>query len=233
MHYVGLCMASMALNITSDTGKVGASVATSAATRRRATAAYYERHAEDYASATMAINVSDSIARFATWLPSGARVLDAGCGAGRDLIALQAAGFRAEGLDISPSLAAIARKCSGLNVTIGDLRDPPFRHASFDGVWAMASLLHVEPGEVHGALVSLRNILVPGGIFFASVKRGAGQSRDTDGRWFTLHDEVSWGERLESAGFDTIEIIGEPPSAGNGTGSVRSGWVTSLARRPS
>lgn len=231
MHYVNSYMASAALNLTDDPDSVGASG--TAGERRASTADYYEKHADEYASATMAIDTSDPIVRFASFLPTGARVLDAGCGAGRDLLALQAAGLRVEGLDISPALAAIARKRSGLRVTIGDLQDPPFPQASFDGLWAMASLLHFEPDEIVGVLGSLQCILRPGGFFFASVKRGAGQVRDNDGRWFTLYDEVIWGDLVESADFDIIEIVGEPPSADNATGSVSPGWVTSLARRRS
>lgn len=224
-------MASAALNISDDTGRVEASGM--AGKRRASTADYYEKYSDEYASATMAIDTSDRIARFASFLPTGARVLDAGCGAGRDLLALQATGLRVEGLDNSPRLAAIARNRSGLRVTVGDLQDPPFPLASFDGLWAMASLLHFEPNEIVGVLVSLQCILRPGGFFFASVKRGAGQVQDNDGRWFTLYDEVTWGDLLERAGFDIIEIVGEPPSAHNATGSVSPGWVTSLARRPS
>lgn len=205
----------------------------SAAARRRAsTNSFYDHNADGYAAATMRIDTAERIARFAALLPRGGRVLDAGCGAGRDLIGFEASGLRAEGLDISPSLAAIARRNSKLPVRIGDLRDPPYPPASFDGVWAMASLLHLEPGEVRDTLARLRDLLVPGGVLFASVKRGRGLAGDDDGRWFALQDERSWSRHLRAAGLEIIEVVGEPAAADGGTGSVAPGWISSLARRP-
>ncbi|MGY4395375.1 SAM-dependent methyltransferase [Sphingomonas sp. UYAg733] len=198
--------------------------------RRTSTAAYYETRAEEYAAATMALDVSERIARFAGSLAPGAKVLDAGCGAGRDLVGLKASGLDPIGLDCAAPLVEIARRTSGLPVVVGDLRDPPFPPSSFDGVWAMASLLHLERAETTAALRSLTDLLVPGGILFASVKRGTGQACDEDGRWFTLHDELGWEGHLRDAGLQIIEIIGEPPA--HAIGSVSPGWISSLARLP-
>ena len=232
MHYVGFDMATVAL----DLGRVASAkkrrlqpTGSSADERRASTLAFYDREADAYASATMALDVSDRVARFARELPSGGRVLDAGCGSGRDLVALRAAGFDAVGLDLSPRLACIARVNSGSPVEVGDLRSPPFDDASFEGIWAMASLLHLERHEVTGALAGLRRLLVPGGVLFASVKRGSGRVRDDDGRWFTLHDEDGWAGHLEAAGFDVVELVGEP-ARGPSTGSVAPGWISSIAR---
>lgn len=203
---------------------------TEADERRASTLAFYEGHAEAYASTTMALDVADRIARFARELPAGARVLDAGCGSGRDLVALRAAGFDPVGLDLSPRLARIAQSHSEALVEVGDLRSPPFDDASFEGIWAMASLLHLERDEVTGTLQILGRLLVPGGVLFASVKRGRGRVQDRDGRWFTLHDEEGWARHLKAAGFDIVELVGEPARR-SGAGSVAPGWISSIARR--
>jgi SAM-dependent methyltransferase len=210
-----------------------AGAASAAAERRRlSTAAFYEARAEEYAAATIGLDMSERIARFAGMLPSGCRVLDVGCGAGRDLIGLSAAGLVPVGLDTSPRLVATARSVAGVPVSVGDLRDPPFEPASFGGVWAMASLLHLERSETTTALETIGELLWPGGILFASVKRGSGGACDDDGRWFTLHDERSWERHLRSSGFEILEITGEPPAEDGAVGSVRPGWISSLARRP-
>lgn len=231
MHYVCSSMATTALNSRLGAAKCAAASG-SAARRHASTNAFYDDRAEEYAAATMGIDTADRISKFAALLPKGGHVLDVGCGSGRDLIALRSAGLKPKGLDTSASLAAIARTRSDVPVTVGDLQALPFAAGSFDGVWAMASLLHVERDQIHEALESLREILVPGGIFFASVKRGKGLDCDNDGRWFTLYDEIGWRDHLDAAGFETIEIVGEPPSNDNATGTLRPGWVTSLARRP-
>jgi SAM-dependent methyltransferase len=206
---------------------------TNAAMRRASTNAFYEANAEKYADATMPFDTVVRIAWFASLLRPDARVLDAGCGSGRDLIHLKAARLRPSGLDISPSLVAIARRNSLVSVTIGDLRTPPFPPSSFEGVWAMASLLHLEPGETTGALTALRELLVPGGVLFASVKRGRGRVCDRDGRWFTLHDETGWAKHLRRAGLEVIEMTSEPPETAGATDSASPGWLSSLARRHS
>ena len=117
-------------------------------------------------------------------------------------------------------------------VKVGDLRNPPVALSSFDGIWAMASLLHIELAEINSTLEALHDVLVPGGVLFASLKRGRGLVRGEEGRWFTLHDEGGWSRHLTDAGFRIIEIFGEPPAPSNSAGSIAAGWISSLARKP-
>ncbi len=198
------------------------------ASRRRATNRYYELHAEDYSRTAATFDTTDAINRFSALLSANARVLDVGCGSGRDLVLLRDAGHLPTGLDSSAALVGIARAASGLPVIQGDLRRTRFQDATFDGIWAMASLLHLERDETVSALEEMARLLVPGGILFASVKRGAGRMSDAHGRWFTLHDETAWALSLEAAGFEVIEIVGEPPAGP--AGSTAPGWISSLAR---
>ena len=96
----------------------------------------------------------------------------------------------------------------------------------------MASLLHLEREEIVPALSGLAGLLRPGGVLFASVKRGCGRVRDDEGRWFTLHDEDGWSRHLRDAGMEVVEVEGEPPAARDAVGTVAPGWVCSLSRRP-
>lgn len=203
---------------------------TTAAMRRSSTRAFYDVNCAAYSDATMSLDTSGAIARFAALVTPGGRVLDAGCGSGRDLLRLQSAGLDPIGLDISAKLAEIARRNSSLPVVEGDLRHPPFPAASFDGIWAMASLLHLERDETGPALSGLAALLRPRGVLFSSVKRGNGRARDADGRWFTFHDEASWTTHLRDAGFEIVEMRCEQ-GGGGGTGSVTPGWISSLARK--
>lgn len=56
--------------------------------------------------------------------------------------------------------------------------------SEFDGIWAMASLLHVPRGELMGTIDRLASALVPGGVFYMSFKEGDGD-RVKDGRIYT------------------------------------------------
>lgn len=192
---------------------------------------YYDDHADWYAAKTMGIDTTPQLERFTALLPRGASVLDAGCGSGRDMLQLSERGFAPVGVDMSVELAAIARLTTGREVHVGDLRQLDFRPQSFDGIWAMASLLHLDRNELYDVLASFAVLLKPSGVFFASVKRGHGEVKDDTGRWFTLYDEVSWTGHLQQAGFDVIEVVGEPADPSEGTGSVAPGWISSLARR--
>ena len=192
---------------------------------------YYDAHAAAYAATTMAIDTSVQLDRFGSLLPPNAKVLDAGCGSGRDLARLARLGFHPVGLDLSAGLAAIARQTSGCEVMVGDLRELHMSDCSFEGVWAMASLLHLARDELPDVLSSLANSLKPGGILFASVKRGAGEVEDDTGRSFTLYNEAEWAERLRDAGLDVIEVVGEPADPDPRPGTVAPGWISSLARR--
>ena len=195
------------------------------------TVSYYDGHADAYAAATMAIDTSTQVERFAAMLPPGGLVLDAGCGAGRDLGQLAALGLNPIGIDLSATLVSLARR-SGLPVEVADFRSHEFKEDTFDGIWAMASLLHLELWELPGVLSTFARALRPRGVLFASVKRGSGDVQDDTGRWFTLYDEKNWSDHLRSAGLEIIEVIGEPPSEKGATGTVAPGWISSLARKP-
>lgn len=155
---------------------------------------------------------------------SGSRVLDAGCGPGADLDALERAGVEPVGFDITESFLREARdRTDDAGTVRGDLRTLPFADESFDGVWCSASLLHVPRPDVDGALADLARVLRPGGVAFVSVKRGDETVAETDengnDRVFTKYQPAALRERLAAANF-TVE---RDLSVGR--------WVTLLATR--
>jgi SAM-dependent methyltransferase len=193
------------------------------------TLAYYDDNAQAYASATLGFDMVPELARFGQGLSAGASILDLGCGGGRDLAALNAAGFKAVGLDISPQLARVAEEHSGCRVVVGDIRNPPFEDGIFDGLWAAASLLHLPRREVPPALTRLRRLLRPGGRLFASVKSGKGEQRSSDGRWFTYFQPDEWRELLAGGGFTEIEIECDEADRAADAGGADAGWIQSFA----
>ncbi len=95
-------------------------------------------------------------------LPSnltGARVLDAGCGAGQMSIELAARGAEVVAIDISPSLVEIARRrmpkdlVGRVTFTSGDMLDPSL--GRFDHVIAMDSLIYYTADDIGVALSKL------------------------------------------------------------------------------
>ncbi len=90
---------------------------------------------------------------------TGARVLDAGCGAGPMSVALAERGAQVVGVDISPQLLEVARRrtpeavAARITYVPGDMLDEA--HGRFDYVMAMDSLIHYEAADIGRALARL------------------------------------------------------------------------------
>lgn len=119
----------------------------------------------------------DMRARMLARLPadlSGARVLDAGCGAGQMTAELAARGAEVVAIDISPSLVGIARKrlpvdlAARVDFRSGDMLDPAL--GRFDHVMAMDSLIYYRRGDIAAALQAL-SIRTAGRVVFTVAPR--------------------------------------------------------------
>lgn len=148
---------------------------------------YYDVNANAFFAATVAVDMVPLYSRFLDGLATGAHVLDAGCGSGRDAKAFAACGYKVSAFDASPALAQMASAHSGLDVQVRRFADVD-EVAVFDAIWCCASLLHVPASEMRQTLASLWRALRPAGRLYVSFKHGQGQ-REHDGRSFTDADE--------------------------------------------
>jgi SAM-dependent methyltransferase len=158
---------------------------------------YYDTHAEDFERRTRDRNMRPCYDRFLALLPARPRVLDAGCGPGRDSLALAARGCDVTGFDASAAMVALAAARTGRPVLHLAFQDLAF-DAAFDGIWACASLLHVRRAEMPDVFARLRRALRPGGILFASFKAGPGEEFREE-RWFNDYDEATFRALVASA----------------------------------
>ena len=140
---------------------------------------HYRRHALAYANATRDVDMLPLYKRFLQMLPRGGRVLDAGCGSGRDTLAFRRAGYQVAAFDASPELAQLASEHTGVAVCVADFlnlsKTTPLgvpTGVRFDGIWACASLLHVAEADQAQAWTRLWIWLAPGGVVYASYKLG-------------------------------------------------------------
>ncbi len=139
--------------------------------------------------------------RFAGMLPPRSRVLDAGCGPGRDLRRFAAAGRRPTGVDLCPEFVAMARACGP--VLRADVRALPFPDGAFDAVWACASLVHLSDADTVSALAEFRR--VAHGPVLVSVKGDGvpGWREDVVGlRWFNTWTAARLRAAAVAAGLD-------------------------------
>lgn len=159
---------------------------------------YYEYHADLFLSTTKDIDMGMQYQMFLPYLKPGARILDAGCGSGRDSLAFLTLGFVVEAFDLSPSMVEAAKALTGLEVRCLSFQQMDY-DAEFDGIWACASLLHVPKAELAEVFGLLHRALVDEGILYCSFKL-----RDTDfsqdGRHFTCFTPDSFQTFLHQAG---------------------------------
>jgi len=149
---------------------------------------YYNQNATEFFESTASVNMSSLYLRFLALIPRHGKILDAGCGSGRDTLAFSKLGYAVDAFDGSDELARQASKHTGLQInclTFQTFSSEP----QYDGVWACASLLHLPMQELPDALSRLWNSLKPGGSLYVSFKLGHGE-RMKDQRHFTDLDEL-------------------------------------------
>ncbi len=161
-------------------------------------------------------------------LPAAPRILDLGCGPGRDMAWLEARGASAVGLDVSGGMLAAARAQVRGELVQGDMRALPFAAASFDAVWCMAALLHVPKAEAPGVLAEVARVLRADGLFAVGLKQGDGEGWEAGptgwaDRYFALYEPDELVALLARAGFVAGSI------AANDGGRAR--WLTAVATR--
>ncbi|MFC1686221.1 class I SAM-dependent methyltransferase [Nanoarchaeota archaeon] len=104
-------------------------------------------------------------------LLKGKKILDLGCGPGRDSVYFKKNGFEPTALDFSSEMVKLARN-KGLDAMIGDIEDLPFSVESFDGIWAHTSLLHIPKVKIEEILSNIYETLKEQGVFLLGLKKG-------------------------------------------------------------
>lgn len=144
---------------------------------------FYQQNAGDFFSATVNVDMRSLYAPFVADIPPKGRILDAGCGSGRDSKAFKDMGFEVEAFDATAEMVALATDYTGLPVrqlTFAELDETE----RYDGIWCCASLLHVAREALPEAMQRLARSLKPAGVWYVSFKYGDAE-REKDGRHFT------------------------------------------------
>jgi ubiquinone/menaquinone biosynthesis C-methylase UbiE len=128
--------------------------------------------------------------QFIQRLSAGSKILDCGCGPGMDTEKFSQLGYNVTAIDLSERFVSLTKERL-LTATVKkmDMRHLEFPQASFDGLWASFSLLHIRASDIEQTLSGFRTVLRPHGLLFAAVHRGpktewvkttiSGMERDT------------------------------------------------------
>lgn len=196
----------------------------------RSTLEHYESGAEGFWLGTKDHDVSQNIDALLGELEADApqKILDLGCGPGRDLIRLKQLGHTPVGLDGTHAFVEMARRNAGVEVWHQNFLSLELPDDHFDGVFANASLFHVPTQELPRVLGELRACLRPGGVLFASNPRGDNQEGLSGARYCAYHDIEHWREFVVGAGFEEIRHYYRPP----GLPRDQQPWLATLWRNP-
>jgi SAM-dependent methyltransferase len=138
-------------------------------------------------------------------LPARARILDAGCGSGRNMVDFARHGT-VTGIELSHTSVLLARERDAGEVVEGSVADMPFEGDSFDMAASLDVIEHLE--DDLEALRELRRVVAPGGALLVTVPAY---------QWlWSGHDEINHHHRRYTRG--SLQAIGE-----------RAGWQQARA----
>ena len=91
-------------------------------------------------------------------LLNGKKVLDLGCGAGEHSLFFKEKGLEITAIDLSERMIELC-KDKGINAQVMDIENLEYADQSFDGIWAVTSLLHI-PKEGLSKVISKLNAIL-------------------------------------------------------------------------
>jgi len=177
---------------------------------------YYELNHQGYFERTFHIDPASFLKPFADRLPSGATVLDVGCGSGRDLLWLKNRGFAGTGFERSPGLAALAVTNTGCPMIAGDFTEFDFSGLAFDALLLCGSLVHLSHEQLPEVLDKVIRALNTPGWVFLSLKSGRGCRTDELERTFYLWQADDLERILKEREFEILDFTRSASAAGTG-----------------
>lgn len=159
----------------------------------------YNASAVQYAHNTTQLHPNDEAQKFIKLLPAQAKIIDIGCGPGRDAKVFSDYGLNVVGIDFSFNMIEAAKQTAPqATFFVMDIEHITFPSESFDGVWANSALLHISKKNVGIVLEKLYDILKPKGLLYLSVKHGNfHESFEKDSRYDGLEKFWSFFEKDE------------------------------------
>lgn len=187
---------------------------------------FYQSQAPHY-SLSGALGHSRHLDGFLDRLEPGARVLELGCGTGRDSARIMERGFDLDATDGVPAMVAKANERHDIGARLMRF-DQLNVIEEYDAIWAHACLLHCPQSDLPDVLGRIRRSLRAGGYHYASYKLGDSEGRDLLGRLHNFPDADWLLAIYTEAGFDLVD---SETFAGKGTDGTMRDWMAVTVRK--
>lgn len=173
----------------------------------------YESSAVSYAEKVESLHSYTVAEKFLSMISPNGKIIDIGCGSGRDAKVFSEKGFVVTGIDFSSKMIEVAKeKAPQADFHVMDMRSLNF-DLIFDGAWANASLLHLSKNEFSRVLKSIYKSLKFNGLFYIKLKKGSSEGLELDSRYnnlekfYSYYDEQEMRELLLAAGFTVLDLF--------------------------
>ena len=151
---------------------------------------YYNKNSEEYFNSTLNVDMTNTYKAFLKLVPKGGKILDLGCGSGRDSMNFIKLGYEVTSVDGAKKLAKKASVLLGNEVIVSTFEELELKE-KFHGIWACASLLHIKREDLKIVLNNLYNNLDDKGVFYMSFKYGEKEYVDDKNRYFNCFTDES------------------------------------------
>ena len=151
---------------------------------------YYNKNSEEYFNSTLNVDMTNTYKEFLKLVPEGGKILDLGCGSGRDSMNFMKLGYEVTAVDGAKELAKKASVLLGNEVIVSTFEELELKE-KFHGIWACASLLHIKREDLKTVLNNLYNNLEDNGVFYMSFKYGEKEYVDDKNRYFNCFTDES------------------------------------------
>ena len=195
----------------------------------RRTIGHYEFNADSYRVGTEDHDVSQNYAALLESIDSEKpfKILDLGCGPGRDLKYFKSLGHIPVGVEGSETFVEVASKSTGCEVYHMDFINLDLPQAEYDGIFANATLFHTPRQEINRVMIELYVSLKERGVLYCSNPRGNNQEGFSGERYGFYYDWNTWKLICLDSGFEEVRHYFRP----DGIPKKERPWLASVWRK--
>ena len=153
---------------------------------------YYNENVDKFVNDTQDVVFCATQDLFLSYLNEGNSILDLGCGSGRDTKYFLSKGYKVDAMDGSMEICKVASDYTGINVKcllFNELDEID----KYDGIWACASILHLDRNDLIDVFHRIARALKDNGILYTSFKYSEFEGM-RNGRYFTDFTIESFNE---------------------------------------